>query len=97
MENNITKEDYKFILKSLNDSEKIIKTLFKFFVTTLVGIIGYFGKKFIETESTQFLDIGVYILFVFFIFMMIVSFININKFNQDKEERKKLKEQLESI
>jgi len=97
MDTNITKEDYKFILKSLNDSEKIIKTLLSFFVTNLVGIIGYFGKKFIETENTQYLDIGIYILFAFIIFMMIVSFININKFNQDKEERKKLKEQLESI
>jgi len=97
MENNITKEDYKFILKSLNESEKLNNKFFYLFVTNLISIISYWGSEFIETENTQYLDIGVYILFAFIVFMMIVSFINITKFNKKKEERKKLKEQLESI
>jgi len=97
MNDNITKEDYKFILKSLNESEKIIKKLLTLFVTTFIGIVGYFGKKFIETESTQFLDIGLYILFAFIIFMMIVSFLITIPFNKDKQERQRLKEQLEHI
>ena len=97
MDSNITKEDYKFILKSFNESEIIIKKLLMFFVTTLIGIVGYFGKKFIETESTQFLDIGLYILFAFIVFMMIVSFIITIPFNKNKQERQRLKERLEHM
>jgi hypothetical protein len=97
MENEITKEDYKNILKSLNEAEKLNNKFFYLFVTNFVSIISYWVGKFIDTENTQYLDIGVDILLVFIIFMMIVSFINITKFNKNKEERKKLKEQLKQI
>jgi len=97
MENEITKEDYKNILKSLNEAEKLNNKFFYLFVTNFISIISYWVGKFIDTENTQYLDIGVDILLVFIIFMMIVSFINITQFNKNKEERKKLKEQLKQI
>jgi len=94
MDSEITKEDYKYILKSMSDSEKTINKLFLFFITNGIALIGYFGNKFLENGDMQFLDLGTNILITFVLFMMFASFIIINSFNKQKQKRERLKEKL---